>query len=74
MVKRIGVGILSKADEIVGINYEQEYYKLKKVEAENEELKKVIINMSKFTYGTFESLDDVIRSIERNLKEIGRRR
>ena len=66
--------ILSKADEIVGINYEQEYYKLKKVEAENEELKKVIINMSKFTYGTFESLDDVIRSIERNLKEIGRRR
>ena len=65
---------MSKADEIVGINYEQEYYKLKKVEAENEELKKVIINMSKFTYGTFESLDDVIRSIERNLKEIGRRR
>ena len=65
---------MSKADEIVGINYEQEYYKLKKVEAENEELKKVIINMSKFTYGTFESLDDVIRSIERNLKEIGGRR
>ena len=65
---------MSKADEIVGINYEQEYYKLKKVEVENEELKKVIINMSKFTYGTFESLDDVIRSIERNLKEIGRRR
>lgn len=65
---------MSKADKIVGINYEQEYYKLKKVEAENEELKKVIINMSKFTYGTFESLDDVIRSIERNLKEIGRRR
>lgn len=65
---------MSEADEIVGINYEQEYYKLKKVEAENEELKKVIINMSKFTYGTFESLDDVIRSIERNLKEIGRRR
>lgn len=65
---------MSKADEIVGINYEQEYYKLKKVEAENEELKKVIINMSKFTYGTFESLDDVIRSIERNLKEIRRRR
>lgn len=65
---------MSKADEIVGINYEQEYYKLKKVEAENEELKKVIINMSKFTYGTFESLDDVIRSIDRNLKEIRRRR
>ena len=65
---------MSEADKIVGINYEQEYYKLKKVEAENEELKKVIINMSKFTYGTFESLDDVIRSIERNLKEIGRRR
>jgi len=65
---------LSKADEIVGINYEQEYYKLKKVEAENEGLKKVIINMSKFTYGTFESLDDVIRSIDRNLKEIRRRR
>ena len=65
---------MSKADEIVGINYEQEYYKLKKVEAENEGLKKVIINMSKFTYGTFESLDDVIRSIDRNLKEIRRRR
>ena len=65
---------MSEADKIVGINYEQEYYKLKKVEAENEELKKVIINMSKFTYGSFESLDDVIRSIERNLKEIGRRR
>lgn len=65
---------MSEADEIVGINYEQEYYKLKKVEAENEELKKVIINMSKFTYGTFESLDDVIRSIDRNLKEIRRRR
>ena len=55
---------MSEADKIVGINYEQEYYKLKKV----------IINMSKFTYGSFESLDDVIRSIERNLKEIGRRR
>ena len=65
---------MSKEDEIVGINYEQEYYKLKKVEAENEELKKVIINMSKFTYGTFESLDDVIRRIDRNLKELRRRR
>lgn len=68
---------MSKADEntnkeTVGINYELEYFRLKKVEAENQELKDALINMAKAMFNSFNSLSDVIRDIDRELKRLNR--
>ena len=67
----------SKADEntnkeTVSINYEFEYFRLKKLEAENQELKDTIINMAKAMFNSFNSLDDVIKDIDRELKQLRR--
>ena len=68
---------MSKADEntnkeTVGINYELEYFRLKKVEQENKELKDTLINVTKFTFNAFNGIDDTIKSIDRELKRLRR--
>lgn len=58
----------------VDLDYKVEYYKLRKIEAENQELKDTIINMSKSMFNLFNGLNDVIKDIDRELKVLARRR
>ena len=58
----------------VDLDYKAEYYKLRKIEAENQELKDTIINMSKSMFNLFNGLNDVIKDIDRELKVLARRR
>ena len=60
--------------ESININYELEYARLKKVEAENIELKNTIINMTKIVFTSICDLSTTIKDIERELKILSRRK
>jgi len=58
----------------IDLDYKIEYYRLKKVEAENEELKNTIVNMCNVMFDSNNSLQTVIKDIERELKTLSRRK
>lgn len=56
------------------INYRKECERLREVEKENQELKETIITMSKFMFQRDNALAETIKSIEKELKIISRRK
>ncbi len=63
--------------ETVGIDFEKEYLRLtmenSNLRKENEELKETVLSMAK-TYITIDKLNDIIRSIERELRALNKRK
>ena len=59
--------------EIVGIDYEKEYLRLKDVEKENKELKETLINLTKLFVNSNDALEKTIKDIDRNLRLIARK-
>ncbi len=55
--------------ETVGLDFEAEYFRLKGIEAENEELKETIINMSKTMFRNNEQLINIINQISKALNK-----
>lgn len=60
--------------ETIGIDYKAEYFRLQGVEKENKELKETIINMSKFMFQRDNALAETIKSIEKELRIISKRK
>lgn len=58
----------------VDLDYKVEYYRLRKTESEKEELKNTIVNMCKVMFESNNSLQTVIKDIEKELKTLSRRR
>lgn len=68
------MSIENNKKETIDIDYEIEYARLKRVEAENIELKDTIINMTKIVFTTLNELSTTIKDIERELKTLSRRK
>lgn len=60
--------------ETVGIDYELEYFRLKDVERENNELKETIINLTKIFLNRDKELIKTIQDINKNLRILARRK
>ena len=58
----------------VDLNYKKEYEKLKDIKKENEELKQVIIDMSKTMFSRDRALAEIITKIEEELRIISKRK
>lgn len=56
------------------VDYEMKYFKLKKIERENKELKDTIINMAKIFFARNENLEEIIKNIDKSLKLVARKR
>lgn len=61
-------------EKTVDLNYKKEYEKLKDIKKENEELKQVIIDMSKTMFSRDRALAEIITKIEEELRIISKRK